>query len=309
MSGAVEAKLQSFVTFAIAKLDSAEAELTDEDEEDNYQELVVFTTGLSRHLKNVGAAGSPELKAAIMQALLHIWDVRTDKPGPELRGGGVPGLRTALEGLLEGPLKGATAPQPVAAPIAVLPSNIRSMSLQEAVDYMWNELDKPHRVEWGDDGFLLDMQSRARFGRDTCKEPLFCWVNKDHKFWQARTTKTFIALLDNYEREVGKTAWITAEEKREMSEFLKALSATPVIQFCFGFLKAHGKDARCKKLHSMGDFQNLLFDLWLAPYRRVKENDSSGFEHVFVGGRGYTCPTLLLSLSSTHTSADITDNH
>lgn len=46
MSWGVEAKLQSFVTFAIAKLDSAEAELTDEDEEDNYQELVVFTTVL-----------------------------------------------------------------------------------------------------------------------------------------------------------------------------------------------------------------------------------------------------------------------
>jgi hypothetical protein len=45
----VEAKLQSFVTFAIAKLDSAEAELTDEDEEDNYQELVVFVTVCAPH--------------------------------------------------------------------------------------------------------------------------------------------------------------------------------------------------------------------------------------------------------------------
>lgn len=27
----------------------------------------------------------------------------------------------------------------------------------------------------------------------------------------------------------------------------------------------------------------LIFDLWLAPYRRVRDNDSSGFEHVFVG--------------------------
>jgi poly(U)-specific endoribonuclease len=29
--------------------------------------------------------------------------------------------------------------------------------------------------------------------------------------------------------------------------------------------------------------QNLINDLWLAPYRRFKKNDSSGFEHVFVG--------------------------
>jgi len=57
MSWAVDQKLRSFIQFAKAKLDSAEAELTDEDEEDNYQELVVFTGGLTRNLKNVGAAG------------------------------------------------------------------------------------------------------------------------------------------------------------------------------------------------------------------------------------------------------------
>ena len=29
--------------------------------------------------------------------------------------------------------------------------------------------------------------------------------------------------------------------------------------------------------------QVLLNDLWLTPYTRVTKNDSSGFEHVFVG--------------------------
>jgi hypothetical protein len=122
--------------------------------------------GLSRNLKNVGAAGSPELKGAIMQALLNVWDIRTDKPGvkenyelrllrlgrgrkclliapsplelktwlckpgPDLRGGGVPGVRKALQGLLEGPLKGATAPEAEAAPEVAMPGNIQSMSLQ-----------------------------------------------------------------------------------------------------------------------------------------------------------------------------------
>lgn len=33
----------------------------------------------------------------------------------------------------------------------------------------------------------------------------------------------------------------------------------------------------------MNDFQNVVYDCWFAPYRRVKSNDSSGFEHVFVG--------------------------
>ncbi len=33
----------------------------------------------------------------------------------------------------------------------------------------------------------------------------------------------------------------------------------------------------------MNDFQNVVYDCWFAPYRRVTNNDSSGFEHVFVG--------------------------
>jgi poly(U)-specific endoribonuclease len=34
---------------------------------------------------------------------------------------------------------------------------------------------------------------------------------------------------------------------------------------------------------AMNDFRNVIYDCWFAPYRRVKNNDSSGFEHVFVG--------------------------
>jgi hypothetical protein len=33
----------------------------------------------------------------------------------------------------------------------------------------------------------------------------------------------------------------------------------------------------------MHDFQNVVYDCWFTPYRRVTNNDSSGFEHVMVG--------------------------
>lgn len=150
MPWGVEAKLRSFVAFAIAKLDSAEAELTDEDEDDNFAELVVFTEGLSRNLRNVGASGSPQLKAALILAMRGVWDLRSDKPGPNLKAGGVPGLRKALEELLStGPLgenAEAALPAPQCPPQTFTP-NLKSMSLQEAVSYMWDILDKPNRVE------------------------------------------------------------------------------------------------------------------------------------------------------------------
>ena len=47
-----------------------------------------------------------------------------------------------------------------------------------------------------------------------------------------------MALLDNYEREVGKQERITAEEKQEMADFIDALAETKVIQFVFHYLQA-----------------------------------------------------------------------
>jgi len=76
---------------------------------------------------------------------------------------------------------------------------------------------------------------------------------------------------------------ITNAEKQEMSAFQDALAQTEVMQFAFEWLKVHSVDPRAQKCRSMADFMNLVYELWLAPYRRVKANDSSGFEHVFVG--------------------------
>ena len=66
-------------------------------------------------------------------------------------------------------------------------------------------------------------------------------------FWQKDTTKTFIALLDNYEREVGVVEKATREEKKEMDDFMDALMATPVMRFAFNWLRHHATDMRCKK--------------------------------------------------------------
>eukprot|EP00854_Cymbomonas_tetramitiformis_P014550 gene14550-17198_t len=294
----VETKLVSFVQYAIAKLDAAKESLEDEDPEDNYQELCTFTYGMSSHLKANATGASAELKGALTTGLLSVWNLATDQPGPDLRDGGVPGLHAALQALLEGDGALASHAEGAAkaeeehaaaadseAAHAAKPDNLSEMSIQDAVTYMWDELDKGNRLEWGADGFSLDLQSKGSYNAnsDRCPDPLFTTVNGDHHFWKSRVTRAFISLLDNYTRETGTADKVGQTEKREMSEFLDALCSTPVIRFVFEFLRVHGKDPRCKKLRSVTDFQNLLFDLWMAPYRRYRANDSSGFEHVFVG--------------------------
>eukprot|EP00966_Prymnesium_polylepis_P280674 6484848-Prymnesium_polylepis.1 len=76
--------LYKFVVFALAKLDSATDSLTDDEPEEDYKELVTFTQGFSRHLKSAGHAAPPELRTSIGTALASVWDLRTDKPGPDL---------------------------------------------------------------------------------------------------------------------------------------------------------------------------------------------------------------------------------
>lgn len=277
-SWGVESKVKSFLQFAINKLDSCAESLQDEDPEDNFQELTAFTTGLSRHLKNTAAPASQELKNTIIETLQPAWDVRTDKPGDDLS---VASLRAALEALL-----GAISDEEPAEEEEdedTKPDGLEGMSLQDAISYMW-KLDEPNRVNWGDSGFTLNMQQKGRYGQDRCDDVLFDWVNLEHPFWSHPVTKAYISLLDNYERETGKEERATAEEKQEMAQFLDALCRTKVIKFVFAYLKANGgADARCGGIKSLLDFQNIISDLWMAPYRRFKKNDSSGFEHVFVG--------------------------
>ncbi|KAL1511563.1 hypothetical protein AB1Y20_006357 [Prymnesium parvum] len=272
------AALPAFIRLAIAKLAAAEESLCDDDPQTDYAELLVFARGFSQHLKSVGAAAAPELKAAISASLAPVWDVRADVAGPELS---VDALRRALETLLADVLP---AEDPPAEPVdeSIAPAGLAEMSLPAAVAYMWEVLDKGHRLEWGE-GFTLDLQRRGTFGADACAAPMFSWVNKEHAFWTAKTTTSFVALLDNYERETGVAEVTTSEEKRELAEFLEALTSTDVMRFAFAFLKEKGKDPRCASLRTKSDFKNLLYDLWFAPYRRYRANDSSGFEHVFVG--------------------------
>jgi len=280
----IESKLRSFVTFAKAKLDLTQAELEDEDPEDNFQEQCQWMYGFSRTLKSVGGPASQELKAAIAQELAVVWDMKTERPGENLREGGVEAIRNTFDALIAGPLAGEEEEEEATEEDSSFkPDNLADMTIQDAVTYMWDVLDKGNRVDWGEEGFILDLQNKGSYGRDRCSQPLFTHVNKAHPFWSSPVTTAFIRLLDNYEREVGEREVVTSGEKREMAEFMHALARSPVIRFLLEYLKVHGKDPRCQHLRTMNDLENLLYDIWLTPYRRRNRNDSSGFEHVFVG--------------------------
>ena len=69
------------------------------------QKLVVWVRGFRNQLLTLGAACSEEMKGAIANTLISVWDLKTNQPGENLRAGGVVAVRKALEDLLSGPLE------------------------------------------------------------------------------------------------------------------------------------------------------------------------------------------------------------
>jgi poly(U)-specific endoribonuclease len=90
----------------------------------------------------------------------------------------------------------------------------------------------------------------------------------------------FRNLLDNYERSTGVQEVITSVEKKEESLFLDACLRSPVMDYCYNWLKTNRK-IQCR---SKADFKNVIHQKWFQMYSRERGfTDSSGFEHVFLG--------------------------
>ena len=156
---------------------------------------------MSRNLKNTGAKASSDLKGAISAALEPVWDIKTDQPGEKLKEGMVPAILEALNAMVAegGCLYAAPEPEPEPEDeteepaeeaeaarearllrIAQNPAGIREMSLETALNHMWDVLDKDQHMSWGEGGFAFETTNRGRRdGRDTCSEPLFSYMNEE----------------------------------------------------------------------------------------------------------------------------------
>lgn len=129
--------------------------------------------------------------------------------------------------------------------------------------------------------YLLNLQSAKSFHdhRDHASNSFFEYVNPN--VFEYPTYKHFISLLDNYEPFAGDNETHSRVEIREMDDFLNACVRQPVMKYTFNWLVKKGilrNNATTK------DFKKLLHGLWFNLYSRSRGvQDSSGFEHVFVG--------------------------
>eukprot|EP00659_Diplonema_papillatum_P010854 gene10854-16701_t len=184
-------------------------------------------------------------------------------------------LRTAYPEERKGdrPAKKST----IVTPADTLPA-VEGLNIRGAIEWVW-DLDD-NRLTPGVD-FILDLQGYTFYKSkgDFARHPLFKHVD-DSVFTDRPTYRTFVALLDNYEREVADAEEETHEERQETQAFLDAVLATRPMQFCAKYLaNCHAAPA------DPAAFRRMLHALWFRGYASTKGGpvDSSGFEHVFVG--------------------------
>lgn len=133
------------------------------------------------------------------------------------------------------------------------------------------------RLMYGQD-YSVDLQAtRSQAERSGQRlGPLITSVNP--KIFQRPTFRLFLSLLDNYKRATGTAETFGPVELREQSDFLDACMATPCMQYAHQWLTSRqliGADPQ--------QFKAALTQMWFSLYRREVANDSSGFEHVFLG--------------------------
>jgi poly(U)-specific endoribonuclease len=155
------------------------------------------------------------------------------------------------------------------------PTASELQNISEAADKLW-DLDV-NRVHPNSD-YAINVQGGKKVydKRDTAREPFFSFV--DAKVMEKPTFRSFVSLLDNYVATTGTAEVVTSSERKENYDFLYQIMETGVMKYCHSLLAKKGLAPADKQ-----EFVNFLHELWFGLYRRTTNNDSSGFEHVFLG--------------------------
>merc|ERR1712063_87619 len=118
-----------------------------------------------------------------------------------------------------------------------IPTEQELESISKAAQKLW-ELDENRLIPGRHYSINLQGSKKVyQHDRDSATESLFEFVDKDHFFSQP-TYATFYRLLDNYEKETGKSEVVTSEEIQENKQFIDQIMLTKPIKYLRKYLVA-----------------------------------------------------------------------
>ncbi|RIA83614.1 Endoribonuclease XendoU [Glomus cerebriforme] len=152
------------------------------------------------------------------------------------------------------------------------PTEKELSNVKFALEKLW-ELDE-NRLEPGVD-YALNL-TLARGRNDNTSKKLFQFV--DGKVGKLPTYQFFYHLLDNYIPQTGIPEEVDNHELKENQAFIKACLQTSPMIYTYNYLKAKNKFTG-----NLAEFEKQLLKIWFDLYKREGTDDSSAFEHVFIG--------------------------
>mmetsp|Transcript_19723 Transcript_19723/g.25492 ORF Transcript_19723/g.25492 Transcript_19723/m.25492 type:complete len:439 (+) Transcript_19723:123-1439(+) len=232
-------------------------------------QLKTFLEELNGQVGQVIRNCSPQVQRLVRRKFANIgWDCKLNRPVVK-----TPPTITDIQSFLTQTLQEMKTCQPAVVTETVTREELDDLS--KACKRLWN-LDS-NRLHPGVD-YELNLQYGKKIYQqgDRATEPLFTRVSPE--VFQRPTFRRFAALLDNYERATGQAEVITQQEIAENHAFIHDIMETHCMKYCHKYLHLKGL-APASEQH----FKAVLEELWFTLYRRKTNNDSSGFEHVFVG--------------------------
>ncbi|KAG9330105.1 hypothetical protein JZ751_024443, partial [Albula glossodonta] len=134
----------------------------------------------------------------------------------------------------------------------------------------------PSQVVLNPQAQVSDSQTSSQ--KDLSPKPLFTYLDEASLFSKP-TFASFLALLDNYQRQTGQAERFSSAQLAEQDTFLReAISNTEIGRELSAFFLSKGHYSTEK------DFIHDLKMMWFGLYSRSSNvKDSSGFEHIFAG--------------------------
>lgn len=143
---------------------------------------------------------------------------------------------------------------------------------------LWN--NDVNKIPLMDVSLNYQGQTTSKGTTDMAATNLFTFVSENHLNCTP-TFQKFIALLDNYNTNIGQADELTPAELDETENFLNTIIPTQVMQLAYRYLFDKGL------VGNVENFKDLLRQLWFNMYSRSSSRraavDSSGFEHTMVG--------------------------
>lgn len=110
---------------------------------------------------------------------------------------------------------------------------------------------------------------------DESPYPLFDYANLE-KF-KTPTYKYFLKISKYFSREIGISEADTEFKHAQIMKFINTMCNTRIFLYLFYFLLEK------KVIDNFLDFPNYMYKLWFGQISKKSQNDSSAFEHVFIG--------------------------